>query len=91
MEMTMNKHKFIEELFLQLGYSQDTCNMINDILEKNFFISKKNKDKIIMDLKDALDIKEEEAKHIYHVAIKIIEEEIKRKLKHPFQNQDKDN
>lgn len=46
----MNKKEFIKELSLRTGYTEEQCIIINDILEKNFFISKKNKDKIISEI-----------------------------------------
>ena len=47
MVMKMNKRDFINKLSIELSYSKDKCSIINEILENNFFISKKNKDKII--------------------------------------------
>ncbi len=86
--MKMNKNEFISELSKQLSYSKEKCFMINDILENNFFISKKNKDKIIEEFIKILNVSNEEAMKIYDIAIKIIKEEVKNKLKHPFKNQD---
>ncbi len=43
----MNKKEFISELSKRLSYPKEKCFTINDILESNFFVSKKNKDKII--------------------------------------------
>lgn len=43
MAMKMNKENFIYELSKNTGYSKEDCNTINDILEENFFISKKIK------------------------------------------------
>lgn len=88
MVMNLNKSKFILELSKELKYSQDKCIIINDILENNFFISQKNKDKIVEELKNKLDVNNEDAIKIYSTAIKIINDEIKNKLKHPFKNQD---
>lgn len=88
MVMKMNKTKFVMELSNQLSYSNDKCMIINDILENNFFISKKNKDNIVGKFIDKLSISKEEAMKIYDVAIGIIESEIKNKVKHPFKNHD---
>ena len=41
----MNKNEFIEELLQRLNYSKEEVSKINNILEKNFFISKKSKKK----------------------------------------------
>lgn len=88
MVMSMNKEKFVSELSKQLNYSIEKCHIINNILENNFVLSKKSKAKIIDDLIGQLDIENKEATKIYDIAIKIINDEIKRKLKHPFKNQD---
>ncbi len=87
MVMKMNKNEFLSELAKQLSYSKEKCLMINDILESNFFISKKNKDKIIDEFMQKLKVSNEEALKIYDIAVKIIKDEVKNKLKHPFQNQ----
>ncbi len=88
MVMNLNKNEFVNELSKQLSYSKEKCIMINDILENNFFISKKNKDKIIEEFIQELDINKEEAMSIYEIAVKIIKEEVKNKLKHPFKSKD---
>ncbi len=84
----MNKKEFISELSNRLSYSKEKCIMINDILENNFFINKKNKDKVIEEFVQILKVSNEEATKIYDTAVEIIKEEIKNKLKHPFKNQD---
>lgn len=86
--MNMNKEEFIKELEEKLKYSKEQCILINDILENNFFISKKNKDKIIEELMEKLDIKEQEANNVYEKAIEIVKEEVKHKLKNPFKSKD---
>lgn len=84
----MNKSEFIDELASELSYSKEKCNIINNVLEDNFFISKKSKDIIISSLIDKLSISKEEAAHIYDVSVSIINKEIKSKLKHPFKSKD---
>lgn len=84
--MEMNKKEFIDVLSKELNYSIEQCLIINDILESNFFISKKNKDAIINELISKLEVNNEEAEHIYEAAIKIINDQIKNKLRHPFKN-----
>lgn len=84
----MNKREFIEKLSSELSYSVEKCTIINDVLENNFFISKKSKDKILNDLIEKLSITESEAGKIYDVSISIIKDEIKNKIKHPFKNQE---
>lgn len=88
MVMKMNKKGFIESLSRELSYSNDKCVIINDVLESNFFISKKNKNKIIGELISELDINSDEACRIYDIAVKIINNEIKNALRHPFKSND---
>ncbi len=82
----MNKTEFIDELSRVLSYPNDKCIIINEILENNFFISKKSKDKIIGEFIQKLDVNHEEAIRIYDMAVTIINEEVKNKLKHPFRS-----
>ena len=82
----MNKKEFIKDLSNELNYSEDKCIIINDILESNFFVSKKSKEPIIEELISKLNIENQEANHIYDVAIRLIKEKVKDSLKHPFRN-----
>lgn len=84
----MNKSKFIEELSKETELDIQTCTKINDILEHNFFISKKNKGIIITSLINEIGITEEKAEEIYNKAASILTREIKDKLLHPFREQD---
>ena len=88
MVMKMNKEKFIDRLKEELNYSLDKCIIINDILESNFFISKKSKDKIIDEFINKLEVNNDEANRIYDISIKIVKEELKNKIKHPFKDCD---
>ena len=88
MVILMNKEQFIKELSKKLSYDEKECTIINSILEDNFFISKKNKDKIISEIVLKLDVDIDEATRIYDISIKIINEQIKDKIKHPFKNKD---
>jgi len=84
----MNKTDFLNKLSIELSYSLDKCKTINDILENNFFISKKNKDKIVEELKEKLEINYNEAINIYETSVKIINDEIKYKMFHPLKSKD---
>lgn len=86
--MKMNKTSFIKELSEKLNMDEEKCTIINDILESNFFISKKSKDKIITELINRLSVDEMEANKIYDTAKDIFNSEIKNKLKHPFRSRD---
>ncbi len=84
----MNKTKFIKKLSEKTGYSIEDCTRINSIIEDNFIISKKSKEKIINDLMIEFNINYEEASRIYEISTEIIVTAIKTKLIHPFKNQD---
>lgn len=86
--MKMNKTGFINELSKQLSLSVEKCAVINDILEENFFISKKSKPKIVDELMRRLEISSDSAENIYDVSVKIVNDEVKNKIKHPFGNKD---
>lgn len=80
----MNKEKFIKELENVTGLDNGKCTIINDILENNFIVGKKNKEKIVSDVMEKLEITREEAEKIYESAMSILGSGIKDKLKHPF-------
>lgn len=84
MVQKMNKTEFIKALSQELGCSEKESIIINDVLENNFFISRKNRKKIIAELIDRLKISREKASEIYNAAVTVINREIKNKLKHPF-------
>lgn len=84
----MNKTEFIDALAKKINYNKEDTTIINDILEENFFISKKSKDKIISILCSKFEIEEKDAEHIYDSAKEILNNEIKLKLKHPFKSKD---
>ena len=50
MVMKMNKTEFIKVLSERLNVDEEYARKINDILEDNFFIGKKNKTKLVNDL-----------------------------------------
>lgn len=84
----MNKTAFINELGKQLSYSPEKRIAINNVLENNFFISKKHKPEVVAQLTQQLNVDEVEATKIYDTAVKIVNDEVKRKIKHPFGRQD---
>lgn len=88
MVMKMNKKGFINEISNQTGYDEKRCILINDIIENYFIFRKKNKEKIIRDLQIKANLSEDDSENVYDIYIKIITEEIKSKLKHPFKSQD---
>lgn len=82
----MNKTGFIKEISKQTGYDEERCVLINNVIENYFILGKKNKEKIIQDLKIKASLNEDEAENVYDIIIKIIGTEIKNKLKHPFKS-----
>lgn len=84
----MNKTGFIKELSKQTGYDEERCILINDIIENYFIFGKKNKEKIIKELQVKASLNEDDSEKVYDIAMKIITEEMKNKLKHPFKSQD---
>lgn len=84
----MNKKVFIKELSKQTRYDEEKCILINSIVENHFIFGKKNKNKMIQDLKIKANLSENDAENTYDILIKILTEEIKNKLKHPFKSQD---
>lgn len=83
----MNKKVFIKELSKQTRYDEEKCILINSIVENHFIFGKKNKNKMIQDLKIKANLSENDAENTYDILIKILTEEIKNKLKHPFKSQ----
>ena len=84
----MNKEKFMKELENSTGLDKKQCIMINTILEDNFIIGKKKKEKIVLEIAKQLDLTTTEAEEMYESSMSIIGDGIKDKLKHPFKNQD---
>ena len=80
----VNKTQFINELKKETQLSTEECFIINEVLENNFIIGKKNKNKIITSLIEKLNINYKESEKIYNISMKIISKKIKEKLRHPF-------
>lgn len=84
----MNKEQFIKKLESITGLDNSKCTILNSILESHFVIGKKNKEKIVSDITNQLELTKEEAEKIYESAMSILGDGIKDKLKHPFGTQD---
>ena len=80
----MNKETFINSLKKKTQLPYNECVIINQILENHFIIGKKNKQKIINNLKLSLNIDEIDAENIYDICMNIISSALKEKIKHPF-------
>ncbi len=72
----MNKNSYIKKISEHLCCDIEYAIKIVNILDDNFFISKRSKDKIIKEL-SSLNIEEKSAILIYEEAIIIIKEELK--------------
>lgn len=86
MVMKMNRMEFIKSLSCKTGLPLEDTKLVNKILEDNFFLSSRNKDKIISEIGIRLSLNMEEATNVYESAKNILNEEIKNKLKHPFKS-----
>lgn len=80
----MNKKELINTLSKELNYEENKCKIICDILENINFFNKKNKEKIIEELINKLNINNIEANKIYNISLKIIKKEIKMRIINPF-------
>ncbi len=80
----MNKSELIKALSSKIGYSVEDTTRINDVLEENFIIGKKNKEKIISRLMEVIKIDEVEANRIYNSFAELLKDGLIDKLKHPF-------
>ena len=84
----MNKTQFIKKIKEILNVDENTATIINSILESNNIFGRKNKDKIINEMMDALKIDLEKAESIYEKVMDLITSAIKNKIKHPFKSID---
>ena len=84
----MNKTQFIKKIKELLNVDENTATIINSILESNNIFGRKNKDKIINEMMDALKIDLEKAESIYEKVMDLITSTIKNKIKHPFKSID---
>lgn len=84
----MNRREFVQELSKETELAEDKCDIVSKILEEDFFLSKDNRKKIKRKISESLNLPDSKSKIIYEESIHIIKEEIKNKLKHPFQSND---
>lgn len=82
----MNKTEFNNALKEKLNVDDAKMAIINNVLDDHFLIGKNNKNKIITDFMDKLNVDETKANEIYNTIISFIGSNIKNKLKHPFGN-----
>lgn len=84
MGMNLNKTLFIKQLEKETNRSEEECILINSIFEQHFLVGKKNKEKMVCDLKEKLEVTEIEAEKIYSIGRHILSIALKEKMKHPF-------
>lgn len=84
----MNKTYFLEQLKEETKLSEKDVLALSSILDDHFVFGKKNKDKIVSDIKEKLEVSNERAEEIYNITMSIISSNLKDKLKHPFKSQD---
>ena len=83
----MNKTGFINQIMTEANVDIATATLINDCMEENFPLGKKNKEKTINSMIEKLNVSEEVANNYYNIASSLIAKNIKEKLKHPFKSQ----
>ena len=84
----MNKAKFFEKLEETTNYDKEKCKIVNDVIESHFIVGKNNKEKIINDFINRLNIDRDEAQNLYNNCVAILGTEIKNKIRHPFKSKD---
>lgn len=86
----MNKSEFIKQLQEKLNIEESKAKEIADLLEDNFLIGKKNKEKTINLFMEKLNVSEEEADNLFNTSCDIIKDNLLEKIKHPFKDLDKE-
>lgn len=74
-----NKEKFIKLLNEKTTMSIDHCNVVNNILESHFIIGKNNKEKIVNDFMEKLNLGYEDADELYNNCAEILVKNIFKK------------
>lgn len=82
----MNKTIFLEKLGKETGYDENKCKIVNEVIESHLIIGKNNKEKILNDFTNKIDINREEADCLYNKCINILGNEFKKKIRHPFKS-----
>ena len=69
MEMKMNKEEYIKVLMVKTNRSEGECNILNQIIENHFIVGKNNKEKIINDIIQKLQLEYKEADELYNICM----------------------
>lgn len=80
----MKDKELMNELKNRINYNDKKMKIIKEILEEKMFIGRKNKNRIINNLIEKLNIDNEEANKIYNEFISVFMNRIKYKIMHPF-------
>ena len=67
-----NKEEYIKVLMGQTNRSEEECIVLNQIIEKHFIVGKNNKEKIINDIIQKLQLEYKEADELYNICIENI-------------------
>jgi len=85
----MNKKEVLNLLKERTGLTEDECLKVNELIESNFIVGRKSKEKIISLLQENLCVDAKKVDDIYNAVMEIIASGIKEKLKHPFKDLDR--
>lgn len=72
MEMKMSRECFVEKLQEKNGRTEEECGIIKDILDSHGVIGRKNKEKIIADFIERINLNEKDADKLYNDCMEII-------------------
>jgi len=84
--MKNNKHALLVDLKERLKCSEEDCVIINNIIEETSLFGKKNKQKMIDEFMNQLDVSLDRANEIYDTFMDIFKSRVKWKIRHPFKS-----
>ena len=67
-----NKEEYIKVLMVKTNRSEGECNILNQIIENHFIVGKNNKEKIINDIIQKLQLEYKEADELYNICMENI-------------------
>lgn len=76
----MNRKELFEKLKKELKLDDEMVKKIGNIFDNNFIIGKNNKEKIIDELMDKVNIDKKTANKIYNKFVNVVESGIKNKI-----------
>ena len=84
--MKNNKHALLVDLKERLNCSEEDCVIINSIVEETSLFGRKNKQRMINEFMNQLDVSFERANEIYDTFMDIFKSRVKWKIRHPFKS-----